>query len=538
MSTVDTTGPDTTVGTTPATRPAPGRAAAALAGAVGAGLALGLTELFAGLLDGMPSLVDAVAAQVVAILPGDLLTWGIETFGERDRLVIGLGVVVVVLAVGAAAGLMARTGRGGEAGALFVAFGLIGIVSALGDVATIPWVTTIAVVVAVAAGFGATWVLVAGRRGDGMLDVVRSDGREPVALDRRTFLAAAGAVGGVAALAGVGGRLLGRPPAVDPDAASLAEMLPDPVSTLPPAPAAASLDVDGLTPLFVPNEDFYRIDTALTGAPRVDVATWRLRIHGLVERERSFSFEELVDRGLVESDVTIACVSNEVGGGLVGNARWTGVPLAPLLDEVGVLDGGTQLVGRAVDDFTVGFPTEIARDGRDAMIAVAMNGEPLPVAHGFPARLIVPGLYGYVSATKWLSDIELTGWDDFDAYWVPRGWSKEGPVKTQARIDTPGEGAGVAAGDVTVAGVAWAPTRGIEAVEVRVDDGAWQEATLSEPLDDDTWVQWQLPVALEPGGHRLAVRATDGTGQTQPEERTAPHPNGAQGWHTVQVDAA
>ncbi len=558
-----------------------GRAEGAVAGVVGAGLALGLTELAAGLLDGVPSLVAAVAAAIVPVLPGGLVTWAIETFGESDRLLIGVGIVAVVLATGAVAGGMLRRRRPLEAATLFAGFALVGIVAATTDIATSLGVTVVATAVSAGLGWLAAWALVVGRRRGAVvataqdpridagrdaaippnssttsppgepatatgqppaspptsLEVARSDGRAPLPLDRRTFLAAAGAIGGAAAVAGMAGRVLARPAAVDPAAGEVAASLPTPQRVLPPPPAAASLDVDGISPLMVPNADFYRIDTALTGPPQVDLATWRLRIHGQVGRERTFSFTDLVDRGLVESDVTLTCVSNEVGGGLVGNARWTGVPLAPLLDEVGVLDGGTQLVGRAVDGFTVGFPTELARDGRDAMIAVAMNGEPLPVAHGFPVRLVVPGLYGYVSATKWLSEIELTGWDEFDAYWIQRSWAKEGPIKTQSRIDRPGSGSDVAVGTTTVAGVAWAPTRGIERVEVRVDDGDWQEADLAEALADTTWVQWQADVELEAGPHEVSVRATDGTGATQSPDRVAPHPAGAEGWHTVTLDA-
>jgi DMSO/TMAO reductase YedYZ molybdopterin-dependent catalytic subunit len=525
---------------------------AVLAGAAGAGLALGITEFAAGLLDSVPSLIDAVAAQVIQVLPGDLLTWGIETFGESDRAVIGSVIAVVVLLVGGAAGLARRSGSTADSG-LFAAFALLGAGASLADVNTNFFVVLLVVAVAAGAGW---WVMrwlvdssLPASPSRSRREPAGSDGparpragghpddRPGVSLDRRAFLAAAGAVGGIAAVGVAGGRALaGRSVATASGPVNVS--LPPVADPLAPPPDAASLAVDGLSPLFVPNEDFYRIDTAVTGPPRVDLPTWTLRVHGQVRNEVTLDFEQLVDRGLIESDVTIACVSNEVGGGLVGNARWTGVPLAPLLEEAGVLPGGTQLVGRAVDGFTVGFPTEVAMDGRDAMVAVAMNGEPLPVEHGFPARLIIPGLYGYVSATKWLSDIELTGWDDFDAYWVPRGWSKEGPIKTQSRIDTPTRSSSLAPGETVVAGVAWAPTRGISRVEVRVDDGDWVEARLAEALNDTTWVQWQLPVTLDSGGHTLAVRATDGDGTTQSGEPVPEHPNGAEGWHTVRVQVA
>jgi DMSO/TMAO reductase YedYZ molybdopterin-dependent catalytic subunit len=311
-------------------------------------------------------------------------------------------------------------------------------------------------------------------------------------------------------------------------------VLARPRRPLPPLPAAADLGIEGLPPFQTPNADFYRIDTALT-VPQVDPATWRLRVTGMVDRELELTFDDLLGRPLVEADVTLTCVSNEVGGGLIGNARWLGARLADLLEEAGVQPGATQLVGRSVDGFTVGFPTEVALDGREALVAVGMNGEPLPIEHGFPARLVVPGLYGYVSATKWLAEIELTTWEAFDAYWVPRGWAKEGPIKTQSRIDVPASLAAVPAGPTAVAGVAWAPTRGIERVEVQVDDGRWAPARLAAPVGEDTWRQWVYEWDATPGGHTLRVRATDGTGQLQTEERAEPIPDGASGWHTIQV---
>jgi DMSO/TMAO reductase YedYZ molybdopterin-dependent catalytic subunit len=246
------------------------------------------------------------------------------------------------------------------------------------------------------------------------------------------------------------------------------------------------------------------------------------------------TYDQLLARPIVERYVTIACVSNEVGGGLVGNALWRGVLLRDLLDEAGVQGGATQVVGRAFDGWTCGFPTEwVMTDDRDAMIAVAMNDEPLPAEHGFPARLIVPGLFGYVSATKWLTDIELTTWEAFDAYWVPLGWAKEGPILTQSRIDLPRARSGIAAGEVAVAGVAWAPDRGISRVEVQVDDGAWQEAELAVAISAATWVQWRLAWDATPGEHALRVRATDGDGELQEEQPTRPAPDGARGYHTV-----
>src|SRR5439155_16599384 len=274
-------------------------------------------------------------------------------------------------------------------------------------------------------------------------------------------------------------------------------------------PAGAAFPVDGLSPIVVPNSRFYRIDTALL-VPNVDIASWRLRVHGLVEREVTLTFDDLVALGTFEQYVTIACVSNEVGGNLVGNAKWTGVPLRTVLDMAGVQPAATQLVGRSVDRWTAGMPTSWVMDkAREPMIAVAMNDEPLPIVHGFPARLIVPGLYGYVSATKWLAELELTTLEAFDAYWVPLGWSKEAPILTQSRIDVPRVGAAVAAGRAVVAGVAWAPDRSISRVEVAID-GTWRDATLSNPISAATWVQWRGDWDAGPGSHTVMVRATDG----------------------------
>lgn len=314
-------------------------------------------------------------------------------------------------------------------------------------------------------------------------------------------------------------------------------VLPTAVPPLPPPPAAASFPEPGLGPLVTPNETFFRIDTALS-VPRVDLDAWRLRVHGLVDRPYELTFEELLGMDVVERYLTLACVSNEVGGGLVGNAAWLGVPLAGILERAGVRDGADQLVGRSVDGFTVGFPTAAALDGREALVAVGMNGEPLPFEHGFPARLVVAGLYGYVSATKWLSEIELTTWDAFDAYWVPRGWSKEAPIKTQSRIDTPRGGSRLGPGPRVIAGVAWAPNVGIERVELQVDDGEWVPAELAEALDSDTWRQWRLPWSPAPGPHTLRVRATDASGATQTSATAPPAPDVATGWHTVQVTVA
>ncbi|HLU32062.1 MAG TPA: molybdopterin-dependent oxidoreductase, partial [Acidimicrobiia bacterium] len=313
--------------------------------------------------------------------------------------------------------------------------------------------------------------------------------------------------------------------------------LPPAVEPVAAPPPGASFGVADLSPVVTPNAEFYRIDTALS-VPSVDTDSWSLVIHGMVDQPFELTYEDLLGMDLVERFVTLSCVSNQVGGDLVGTAIWRGVPLRQLLDRAGVRPGATQIVGRAVDGFTVGFPTDAAFDGRTALVAVGMNGEPLPLDHGFPARLVVAGLYGYVSATKWLSDIELTTWEGFDAYWVPRGWSKEGPVKTQSRIDVPRAGGVVGLEEISIAGVAWAPNVGIERVEVQVDEGEWMEAQLAEALSDDTWRQWMVRWSPTEGDHAIRVRATDRSGYTQTEERVPPAPNGATGWHTIRVTAS
>jgi DMSO/TMAO reductase YedYZ molybdopterin-dependent catalytic subunit len=347
---------------------------------------------------------------------------------------------------------------------------------------------------------------------------------------RRDFLVRAGGLAVASVAVGVAGRRLreGQRAAIDAAGASL-----PPPSELASAPPGADLAVPGLTPIVVPNDRFYRIDTALI-PPGVDVASWRLRVRGLVDRETTLTYEELGLLPQFEQYVTIACVSNEVGGDLVGNAKWTGVRLREVLDLAGVQAGATQLVGRSVDGWTAGMPTAWVTDpAREPMIALRMNDQPLPLEHGFPARLIVPGLYGYVSATKWLAELELTTLESFDGFWIPRGWAKEAPILTQSRIDVPRPGSSVPAGRVLIAGVAWAVDRGVSKVEVRVDQGEWHEARLSVPISGATWVQWRLDWDAPPGRYLLTVRATDGGGDVQTEERTPPAPDGARGHHTV-----
>lgn len=318
---------------------------------------------------------------------------------------------------------------------------------------------------------------------------------------------------------------------------------PPPPPPPPPAPAPAPArnragyydnTVTDISPIVTPNPDFYRIDTAIV-VPSVDVNDWKLSVSGMVDRPYEMTFAELIGIGLVETPVTLSCVSNKVGGHLVDNAVWRGVPLADVLNRAGVQRGATQIVGRSVDNWNSGFPTELAFDGRTALVAVAMNGEPLPREHGFPARLVIAGLYGYVSATKWLEEIRLTTWEGFDSYWVPRGWAKRGPIKTQSRIDVPRRSARVRRGRVAIAGIAWAPTKSIARVEVQVDDNPWVTAELSKNMSINSWRQWVYAWDATSGKHRIRCRATDGTGYTQTSELRPPAPDGATGWHTIEV---
>ena len=502
----------------------------ALAGAVAVALSLGVSELAAGLL-GVPSLIEAVGDWVIDVSPTPVKEWAIETFGTADKLVLLIGIVVVSLLIGALVGIIARRRFGVAVGA-FLGFGAAATLAAVRDPAVSIGVAVIPAGLSVIAGLVALrWLY------DRSPEPAQEKSQADQAADpsRRRLMVGLGAVVGVAALSGGIGRAL-----VDRSTRTVsgrAEVgLPSAADALPTVPEAAELGVQGLSPVITPNADFYRIDTAFLSIPRVEVADWALSIEGRVDSPYTISYDDLLAMPLVERDVTLSCVSNEVGGDLVGNARWLGVPLADVLDRAGVHDDAEQVVGRSVDDFTVGFPVEAVFDGRDALVAVGMNGEPLPLEHGFPARLVVAGLYGYVSATKWLSSIELTGWDEFDAYWVPRGWAKEAPIKTQSRIDTPANGATLEPGTRQVAGVAWAPHRGISKVEVKLGEDDWVEARLSEPLSDNCWRQWVVAWDAPTGTHGIQVRATDGEGELQTDQLARPAPDGATGWHTIRVN--
>jgi DMSO/TMAO reductase YedYZ molybdopterin-dependent catalytic subunit len=519
--------------------------AAAIAGAIAAAAAIGAAELIAALVSGAPSLVIAIGDLVIDLQPPGAKDLMVSLFGDADKLVLNVFIVVAAVLIAAAVGVAAR--RRWAWGVIgFLVAGGVAAIAALRQPLTDRLLAVVTVVAAVAIGLAILrWLLSYTRPAwaagaVGVPGSVPSDAAAMPDWDRRGFLIAGGAATAGALVAGALGRTLLEGRASGPTAGDVlppvtADGSPRPAPSLPPG---SELDVDGITPLVVPNDQFYRIDTALL-VPRVDASTWTLTVKGMVDREIRLSYADLRAMPLFEQYVTIACVSNEVGGRLVGNARWTGVHLRDVLRMAGVQDGATQIVGRSVDGFTAGFPTAWAMDPlRDPMIAIGMNGEPLPADHGYPARLIIPGLYGYVSATKWLGSIELTTWEGFDAYWVPLGWSKEGPILTQSRIDVPRAGARLAAGPVGIAGVAWAPDRGVDRVEVKVDDEDWVPATISTPLNDATWVQWLRVWDATPGRHTILVRATDGTGEVQTAEVTRPAPDGARGHHTIDVEVS
>ena len=352
-----------------------------------------------------------------------------------------------------------------------------------------------------------------------------------VNLDRRKFLTTAGGTAAAAAVAGVGGELLiSKRFDVNTSTVRLAPPAVKPA----PVPSDVSLNIPGLSPFYTPGAQFYRVDTSLV-IPQVPAESWQLRIHGMVDHPVTLTFDDLMKLPMIEHDITLTCVSESVGGGYIGNARWQGTLLASVLRQAGIQPGAQQIVMRDAGGMTIGVATDPVMDGRTSMLAIGMNGQPLPQAHGFPVRVVVPGLYGYVSATKWVVDMQLTTFGAFDAYWVQRGWSQQGPIKTESRIDVPKAGGALSPGRVTIAGVAWAQHKGIEAVEVSVD-GTWYPAKLAAQDTIDTWRQWYYVWDATAGPHTLKVRATDKTGYTQTAVVHQTEPNGATGYHTIQVN--
>ncbi|WP_433309282.1 molybdopterin-dependent oxidoreductase [Micromonospora sp. CA-269861] len=515
----------------PATRrPGPSRSMAAarglVVGVLSAGVALGVAHVVAALVDPAADPVLAVGSAAVDLAPQPVKAFAIRTFGSNDKVALLAGVYALLalsaVLLGAATVRRRRYGFAGLA-----AFAVVGVVAVLSRPTATP-IDVLPVLAGTGAGMAAMVVLVRAAR-----TVVVTTSSRPRLLNRRQFLATGAGAAFIAGAAAVTGQAVGRHSAVGARSRATVR-IPPPPQPAPPLPGGVSAGVDGVSAFLTPNRDFYRVDTALT-VPQVDVKTWRLTLDGAVDRPRTWTFDDLLARGVVERDITLNCVSNEVGGPYVGTARWTGVPLAPLLREAGIRAGQNQLVSRSVEGMTIGTPLEAILDGRDALLVVAMNGEPLPLEHGFPVRMLVPGLYGYVGACKWITSMQVTTFDAFDPYWVRRGWAADAPVKTASRIDTPKPFAQRRAGPVMIAGVAWAQRRGITAVEVQVDDEPWRQARLADGPSPDLWRQWTYRWDATAGSHTLRVRATDATGVTQTDQRAAPFPDGATGWHSTTV---
>ena len=545
----------------------------AACGLVAAAAAMGIGQLFAGFTVPAASPVVAVGGAAVDRTPLAVKDWATSTFGTSDKTVLLTGVLVVVFLYSILVGVLAmrRLALGFLGLAVFAGIGLAAALTRHGATGSYVLPTLFG---AIAGGLVLWWLVVRARRAvsagavgpvaagsDGGPARARTsgsaadssregrhqaEGNDPLPVwtpagqarqsARRQFLVAAGVGVAAAAIGEFGGRSLATRKNVS--AARQALRFPRAAVPAPPLPAGVNLPVPGLSPFITPNSQFYRIDTALI-VPQVDPANWQLRIHGMVSREIVITFDELLRRPLIEDYVTLCCVSNPVGGPYVSNAKWLGASYGALIRAAGPLRGADQLLCTSVDGFTVGTPLAVVLDGhRDSLIAVAMNGAALPTEHGFPARLVVPGLYGYVSACKWVVDIEVTTFAAAQAYWVPRGWSQLGPIKTQSRIDVPAGGSSVKEGRVAVAGVAWAQHKGIDAVEVRVDSGPWHQATLATVPDLDTWRQWTWQWDATKGTHLIQARATDKTGYTQTSAVADVAPNGATGYPTIQVNVS
>ncbi|MCX5044334.1 molybdopterin-dependent oxidoreductase [Aldersonia sp. NBC_00410] len=502
-----------------------------LSGVISAAMILAVGELVAVLIAPAASPFLAIGSTAVDRSPAWAREFAIQTFGTNDKPALFGGMVIVVVVVAALAGVLERT-RGPVGSILFAILGVAAVGAALARPnATLLY--AVPTIVGTVAGIATLRVLTAAARPSG------HPGTSPTqaagSVSRRRFLTLAAGAAAIAATGGATARVLARR-LNDAIANRRLFRVPAVGAGDRAAPIAPGTDigVPGASSFITPTGSFYRIDTALQ-VPRLTTDEWQLRMHGMVEREIVLDWADLVARTPIERVITLTCVSNEVGGTLAGNASWTGYPIGPILDEIGVDANADMLLSTSSDGFTVGTPLAVLRDGRDAMLAVAMNGEALPFEHGYPVRQVVPGLYGFVSATKWVVDWKITRFDREQAYWTRRGWAERAPIKTASRIEVPASFARVAPGTVLVAGTAWAQHRGIALVEVRVDDGEWQPATLAGLYSIDTWRQWTWMWNAEPGSHTLQVRATDLDGNTQTDERVAPIPDGATGWHSRSV---
>lgn len=499
--------------------------AKAMGGIAAAAISVGVAQLVAAAFGPQADVRTAVGSSVIDLTPGPVKEWAIQLFGTSDKLVLGVLVLVVIAALAAVAGIV-ESARRPLGSVLIVAAGVAGCAAVLSR-AGATFVDIVPTVVGAACGVAVLRLLVSKRFSDS-----ETEPGDPDAPDRgrRLSLVTLGLLG-VGVASGVAGAVISRlTSSVSGDRQAFT--LPPVGEAAPPIPASVQPKGVALPSFITSNADFYRIDTALS-VPQLSRDAWQLRIHGMVDREVTYRFEDLDRFDVVEKVVTLTCVSNPVGGELISNATWVGYRVKDLLAEAGVKPDADMVLSMSTDGWTAGTPVEaLTADG--AMLAVGMNGQPLPVEHGYPARLVVPGLYGYVSATKWVVDLEVTRFDKAEAYWTRLGWGARGPIKTESRIDVPRSGADVPVGPVTFGGVAWAQDRGVRDVEVQIDDGDWQRATLGDSYSGDTWRLWSYDWdAQGPGLHKITVRATDNNGETQTSERADVIPDGATGWHSL-----
>ncbi|MGH3882178.1 MAG: molybdopterin-dependent oxidoreductase [Pseudonocardiaceae bacterium] len=486
---------------------------------------LGVGHLVGGLVSPTASPFLAVGNTAIDLTPTWLKDFAVRTFGTYDKLVLLLGMAVVIALFGVVAGLLSRRFRAPGL-ILILLLGAVAVAAVMTrpNAGALDSLAPLASLIASAATFAVL-------HGWGLSSGAQAADTTAVGVPRRTLLAGSAAVAAGAGIAAAGGQLLAGRGGVEASRAAVGRIVP--TVPAPPIPAGADFAADGSPTFITPNRDFYRVDINLT-LPQLRAEDWRLRVHGMVDRELTLNWADLTSRPLVERTVTMTCVSNEIGGPYISTANFTGVLLADILQEAGLQRGADQVFTTSVDGWTCGTPTaDIADPSRQAMLVIGMNSEPLPIEHGFPVRMIVAGLYGFVSATKWITDMELTTFDAKRAYWLQRDWAQRAPIKTMSRIDSPGS-FGRVSRDTPITGVAWAQTRGIEKVELRVDRGEWRPAELSTEVNVDTWRMFRLRGRWEPGSHVVEVRATDKTGYTQTADRAAPIPDGASGWHAVQ----
>ena len=498
---------------------------AALAGLLSVAGGLGVGHLVGGVVSPAASPFLAVGNTAIDFTPSWLKDFAVRTFGTYDKIMLLLGMALVIALIGMVAGLVSRRSR--TPGLILIV--LLGVV-ATAAVITRPNAGALDVLAPLAALVVSLAAFTA-LHGWGLASRAQAPDTAVAGVSRRKLLVGSAAVAAGAGLAGAGGQLLAGRGGVETSRASVGRIVP--AVTAPPIPAGADFAADGSPTFITPNRDFYRVDVNLT-LPQLRAEDWRLRVHGMVDRELNLDWADLTSRRLVERTVTMTCVSNEVGGPYISTSNFTGVLLTDILREAGVQRGADQVFATSVDGWTCGSPTEVLADpGREAMLVIAMNREPLPIEHGFPVRIVVPGLYGFVSATKWITDMELTTFEAKQAYWLQRDWAQRAPIKTMSRIDSPGSFERISS-DTPITGIAWAQTKGIEKVEVRIDRGQWRPAELSTEVNVDTWRMFRLRGRWEPGSHVAEVRATDKTGYTQTADRAAPIPDGASGWHSVQ----